>query len=201
MVITVEGKIIMSEEITARAFYADFLKKTNEISMDIYKYKNKQYSKIITENLETILKDYGLEVNKEYYRIDVLGWKSRKDDELVNVKPKDLCLHLWKPIVAIEHENNHTDWTDELTKLLFINCPLKVIIGYNHCDKRDDFEIGDEKKLEYAAKVISRLAPNDNSKSEFLIIFGNCWGIDCGSNYEKKDYRGYLITNGKFELL
>ena len=192
----------MTKEITARSFFKDFLQATNDIDMTIYKNTNKKYTDIITEKLKDILtQSYGLGVNKEYYRIDVFGWKTRRDPELVNTIPEGLWLHLWQPIIAIEHENNHTDWTDELPKLLFINCPLKVIIGYNHWDKRNDSVIGDEKKLEYAAKVICKLSPNDNFKSDFLIIFGNCWGIELGNKYDEKDYRGYLLTNGKFEQI
>ena len=176
--------------LSAKKFFYDFIEKTDKIRMGCYKYYCKEFTKNVTKRIVNILEDNNIKTNKEYYRIDVIGFQQYETE--ISNKPDELNTHLWKLIVAVEHENNHRDWTDELTKLLFINCPLKVLISYNHADKRDtDDKYSDKKKLEYAAKVIKKLSPQEDPNNEFLIIIGNCYGIGI-KEYDVKDYRGYL---------
>ena len=44
----------------------------------------------------------------------------------------------WDLDIAIEHENNPNSWEDELTKLLHINCGLRVLIAYYDNKKARD---------------------------------------------------------------
>ncbi len=93
---------------------------------------------------------------------------------------------------AIEHENKNRDY--EVLKLSCVNCPLRVVIGYN--DKNTDAE-----KLDFIAERMSALDSfvfNCEKNQEFMIILGNR-----GSKGNKKsDYRGYLYNGAtrKFEL-
>ena len=92
-------------------------------------------------------------------------------------------------MIAVEHENDATDWNDEVIKLAHVRCPLKVVIGYNACNNRDD---GDFIKLAFVAECLRQLLCfNSDHKDEFLIILGNCKGTN-RQDYDAFDYRGYV---------
>lgn len=132
----------------------------------------------------------GLKPQNEYYRIDAIGWKEHGDDAKQEAADVELNWHQWDLEIAVEHENNHLDWTDELTKLVHIRCPLKVIIGYNYWDCRDEFE---DKKLAYAAKWMKQIKAFDPAaKEEYLIILGNTYAKNGKRKSEDFDYRGYV---------
>ena len=150
--------------------------------------------------MSKILEESGLRFSNEYYRIDVTGWEHVTDEKLKKefLKAK-LNYHSWKLKVAFEHENNYDDWTDEVTKLLYVSCPLKVVVGYNEAGKREDDVCGDKHKLELVARTIKNL--NVYVNGELLIILGNC-----GEGYKKEKeaekyfgYRAYLYDNGTFK--
>ncbi len=58
---------------------------------------------------------------------------------ITNAVKKDeetgINIHNWKLLAAVEHENDYKDWTYELVKLLFVNAPLRVVIGYAEYDE------------------------------------------------------------------
>ena len=103
--------------------------------------------------------------------------------------------HLWNLKIVVEHENNKKDWTDELMKLLQVRCPLKVIIGYNHYDERDQKE---KEKIEIASKMVVAADAYEGiarDREEILLILGNgCSAISGESDYTSFDYRGYLFN-------
>ncbi len=102
-------------------------------------------------------------------------------------------------MIAVEHENDSPDWTDELIKLAHIKCPLKVIIAYNPCDERDTIE---KEKLKFAHDCLSQVNAFDPSANEeFLIIFGNCAPRSRSNvTYDKFNYKGYALRKGKNEF-
>lgn len=134
----------------------------------------------------------------EYYRIDVTGWESKSNSIIQMAAPYDLNPHLWNLKVAVEHENDPKDWNDEVLKLLHINCPLRVVIGYNYCDKRDGDENdyhSDKGKLAFVAECVAKTEVINSFNGELLVILGNCkhQNID----YTCFDYRGYLLDKEK----
>lgn len=129
--------------------------------------------------------------NKEYYRIDLFGWK-RVNCDIEN--STHLNLHSWRPLIAVEHENDYKDWSDEVIKLLYIDCPLRVVIGYSDRGKANDEEYLKElceiiDHLEYK-KSIGKLI---NKDEEFCIILGN--GNVAHKDVEKQcfDYHCYKL--------
>ena len=189
------------DHIDAITFFGQFkqaMKETNIHKGETYLSKYKllknnnldSFTKFINKKIiSKILRSHGYSISHEYFRIDVSGWVSYRQDvehkaEIVGLKP-----HLWDLVVAVEHENDATDWNDEVIKLAHVRCPLKVVIGYNACDNRDD---GDYIKLAFVAECLQQLLCfNSDHKDEFLIILGNCKGTN-RQDYDAFDYRGYI---------
>lgn len=190
---------------TAKKFFDLFQKKLcdqdaiyNQKSYrEIYKINGEFTSLVNRLIVNTILEENKLRWSNEYYRIDVIGWENVYGDvKLENdYKKAQLNYHSWKLQFAFEHENNSEDWSDEVIKLLYINCPLRVVVGYNDMKKRDDAVGGDLAKLNLMAKTISEL--NIEISGEFLIIIGNSsasYNENTGiENYF--GYRAYLYDN------
>ena len=171
---------------------------------EIYKCKEPAYTELVNKKLiHGIIEEAGLEAQHEYFRIDSIGYRHRYTEiDACEAEKAGLNRHFWDIKVAVEHENNKADWMDEVTKLCHIRCPLKVIIGYNYCDQRDD---GDAEKLEFIAKWMPELSAFDpNSEEEILIIIGNAAPKNKSyGTYERFDYRGYLYDyeNEAFERI
>lgn len=185
---------------TAADFLAKFCERVTEDKYgDIYKYDLPRFTAAVTEEIRQMIEGAGLAAQKEYFRIDVVGWQSRWEDVAAEAAVVGLNPHLWDLKIAVEHENDRADWTDELIKLLHIRCPLKVVIGYNHCDCREDLE---RDKLACAAGWMQLVEAFDGAaREEYLIILGNCAprGRDV-PGYERFDYRGYLWDRGQREF-
>ena len=100
--------------------------------------------------------------------------------------------HLWDLKIAVEHENNLNDWSDEIIKLVHIKCPLKVIIAYNHCNERGDEE---QKKLDFIAECMreTEAFKAGEGVEEYLVIIGNAYSSETkNAEYEDCGYVGYL---------
>lgn len=103
-------------------------------------------------------------IDREYYKIDMIGWKQNKTKieskcEELNLKP-----YCWDLKVAVEHENSSKEWLDEVCKLSFIKCPLRVVIGYGI----DNFE----EKIEIVRVILESNKAFSDDEQEFLIILG-----------------------------
>ncbi|MFR7591451.1 MAG: hypothetical protein ACLUVC_08415 [Longibaculum sp.] len=192
--------------------------------------KSGEFTKIIIELLGNILKNMSnshcetiidinndnetqknnIEIQKEYYRIDLIGWTQRKD-ELVRTgkykQAKNFNSHMWDLNIAIEHENSSKDWLDEVVKLLYINCPRRLVIGYvNYNKKTRDIEANDKLYLDCVLECLNSL-DKDGTKmfikkdDQFGILLGNAGYDDIGldknqtEEYYKKviNYRLYFI--------
>lgn len=187
----------------AITFFAQFVDEVKETVIyddgrsyfEIYKNDEPTFTKIINKIVvPKIIKSDGLECQNEYFRIDTIGWKA-KYQKIPEDRAKRIGMirHLWDLKIAVEHENDKSDWTDELIKLAHIRCPLKVVIGYVHCDERNETE---DDKLRYAYDCLTQTNAFDlYADEEFLIILGN--GAPRNNKnkpYDKFDYRAYLLS-------
>ena len=140
--------------------------------------------------------------NNEYYRVDALAWKQFAEKAKETCRDVNMNPHLWGLSIAFEHENNYKDWYDEVIKLLYINAPLRVVVGYNRYGDRIDLNSpeNDKNKLVALCKIIDCL---DNKEellhNGMLIIIGNCGKRQKDKKYELKEgmdffgYRGYKL--------
>lgn len=85
---------------------------------DAYK-NNPTWTKVVRCAAEETCKEFGLKTQKEYYRIDLIGYRREKPDEECN----------WWLDVVYEHENKDT-WYGELCKLCYVAADLRVISSY-----------------------------------------------------------------------
>lgn len=189
-------------EMNAAAFFRAFRSALAEDNVrdgrsyfDVYRHDEKAFTKLVNQEVvHRIIEEAGFTAQHEYFRIDTLGWSGRYEElDKTMARSHRLNRHLWDLEIVVEHENDKQDWLDEVIKLVHIRCPLKVVIGYNYCDQREEGERG---KLQYAADCMNRVKAFDNAaEEEFLIILGN--GVPQNSKspmYTTFDYRGYLCA-------
>ena len=154
---------------------------------------NKDFTQKITKAIGTVLKQNGLEVNYEYYNVDVIGWQySNTDDKFKALKKKAKMTgnrKPWQLSVAVEHENNQKDWIYELIKIAQFSCSLKVVIGYTPYAKREEIEA---ERIAYAAECLK--ASSYSLNGEYLLILGCCEKEE----YSDFEYRGYLFDGKAF---
>lgn len=178
----------------AKRFFYDFTAAVTDAYWDDY-HNSDEWTGRVTEIIVDLIKSYGLRWQKEYFRIDISGWSGRWKEIEKEAKSVGLNPHLWDLKIAVEHENDPKDWTDELVKLAHIRCPLKVIIGYAPCDERDAGS--EDRKLDFAANVLKKLDVFDpHTREELLLILGNAAPKHKDSpDYETYGYRGYIYDN------
>lgn len=195
--------------ITAEVFLKMFSEKTqndccistkdnkNISFINFYKYEDgvtsTEFTEYMNKNLiSNIVQQLCGNVSHEYYRIDTTGWVSKEIDDLKELTGKHkLNYHCWDLKISVEHENDQKDWLDEVVKLAHIRCPLKIVIGYNFCDKRENE--CEELLNQVALPILKQVdAFSSNEPDDFLIIFGNM--KHNGISYKSADYRGYLYN-------
>lgn len=189
----------------AEEFWTEFSNRLNERDVRKEAEKKWKYSKDYTEFIIAMMekmigsKDkggFGFETSKEYYRIDLTGWTQRRD-EIKNKFPenKDYAFqpYCWDLEIAIEHENNDKLWMDEIIKLLHINCPLRVVIGYV------PKSISQGEYLLYVSDAIMDSKKASNMENgDFLLILGDS---KVGGNGEKCNYTPYKWKDNSFKPL
>lgn len=206
-----DSKTSETNLITAKAFYEKFQKLLNNTLLkvgentlsNIYE-SNTEWTKLMlgdkhkrdtpgaktnSENngiLSQVLKeiDTNTETEKEYYRIDLIGWKDNAckgtlQDHIRKSAAKSMACSLWNLEVAVEHENNGNLWLDEVCKLAYIRCPLRVVISY----QKTQCQQATEEKIELAKYILKETNAFTNETEEFLIILGS------GST----KFKGYVI--------
>ena len=178
----------------AKWFFRKYTEKiTWEKYAEAYRHDS-EFTPLVTAAINEIIEDgTGWQHQNEYFRIDIVGWESHYETIKPEANEARLNAHLWNLEIAVEHENNKQDWTDELIKLMQIRCPLKVIIGYNYYDDREENEC---RKLGIAAKMLQATDAYQSiarDQEEILLILGNGCSRKTGrSDYTSFDYRGYL---------
>ena len=180
-----------NNKITAESFWNTFQKKINEQIKDVQRKWNSQskFTKLILKKISSkILEEaeYEKEHQYEYLKIDLIGWKNLNDN-LGNL-PENFNRHFWAFDVAIEHENNSMDWMDEVVKLSYINCPLRIVVGYAPKEDR-------ERYLTYVGNALGIL--NETYQcirkgQDFMLILGDS-GLD-GKDVSVDSYTPYLYN-------
>ncbi len=158
---------------------------------------NPSFTTFIISEINKIIKSQNYQSQNEYYRIDAMGYTSRQK-ELPKQSDIKLNQHLWDLEIAVEHENDHRDWLDEVIKLAHICCPLRVVIGYMPMNLRNN----DIEYLDHAAKALQMLKCRDNLLSgEFMVILGN--SNTKGNPEYYFNYKAYVLNkdNLSFEKL
>ena len=198
---SIEAKDFLNEFVTS--LKPETLTKTGTSLLEVYK-NDAKFTPVVINIINEIIEATGVgyKAQKEYYRIDVVGWitkyeKIKKEANEVKLNP-----HLWDLKIAVEHENSMKDWTDEIVKLVHIRCPLKVVICYNNYDKRGQDEVD---KLSFVASIMQKTDEFANCEGEeYLVIIGNgCHSVTKKSDYMDFNYKGYLYnwTDGKFDRI
>lgn len=174
----------------------NFFKYFNEIFSvkreDAVKYyaDNTSFTTFITNELCSLIKNkYSLKPECEYFRIDVIGYKSNYDNVKQTANTAYIEPYAWDMKIAVEHENNDKLWMDEIVKLAHVYAPLRVVIGYLPVECRKNGE--DDKCLEYIVNVIKNNCSAYHTlldeSNEFLIIIGNS-----KTHYDKTKYFDYI---------
>lgn len=140
----------------------------------------------------------------EYFLIDNLIYKDINNGyECADMNKYKINKHRWKLLAAVEHENNKKEWTDELIKLLHINCDFRCVISYG--DFFNDYE--DQKKI--ANELIKEMNEFGNTanyisdKQEFLLIFGPTLNNVEKVGVDKKIsemFKGFVFDTSKGEF-
>lgn len=143
---------------------------------------NSESKGILSQVLKEI--DSNIKTEKEYYRIDLIGWKenackSTLKDHIKESAAEKMVSSLWNLEVAVEHENNENLWYDEVCKLAYVRCPLRVVISY----KKNTSEESTKKKIEFAKYILNETNAFTNETEEFLIILGS----------SPTDFESYII--------
>ena len=196
----------------AKRFYGDFIKnlKDNQVKFDENTYKNsKKWTELISSNSNSIINEtfksfMGLSkpnTNREYFRIDNILWSRPSytfHSPLYNVKntTEKLNTHIWNLLVTVEHENNRNDWTDEITKLMYIRSELRIVIGYSSTFDQKEEIIAANELLSYYKNFIR---PEEGS---FMLVLGSRTADvekQKGSNEKEKIVNGFkaYIWNGE----
>ena len=178
-----------TNKITAESFWNTFQQKVNEQIKDVQDKWNNQseFTDLILKKISNgVLAEAKYEDKNqyEYLRIDLIGWK-KLNDNFGNL-PENFNRHFWAFDVAIEHENNPMDWMDEVIKLSYINCPLRIVIGYSPKMKRDNY-------LDYVSKAMRILNERYQCVREgqdFMLILGDS-GIE-SADVSVENYTPYL---------
>lgn len=176
----------MDGKITANEFAKDFCDKVKEYKSSYH--NNTQWTKIVLGKggiVNQIFQKHELEFSKEYYRIDAIGWKKDDDKEDYKIFKAEceqvkLKAVMWSLEVAVEHENSDTNWLEEICKLAYINCPLRVVIGYSMNKNNNDERAETVKKKLQNKHAI-------NAGQEYLLMLGTA-----GKNSEP-EYKSYLF--------
>ena len=165
-------------------------------------YRNKDYTTFILSEIGKKLENANLETSREYYKIDLTAWTQLKGDKYKLFKDKDFDKqfenYLWNLEVAVEHENSSVSWMDEVVKLLHINCPLRVVIGYLPIEQKDKHE--DYLKA-ITEQILTTKAVENHSLEvgEFMIIIGDS---KCGGDKTKFcHYTAYVFNKDKFVFI
>ncbi len=161
------------------------------------------WTKIITKNQNGLsLIDLALmktfpnaKLANEYYHIDNCIYENINEG---CKKINNMNYHQWRLIAAVEHENAWNDWSDELVKLTYIQCPLRVIISYGNID----YDEGNYVEALHHANQVAQVIHLENyihENQEFALIFGPRLA-DLKNNSKIVDlYKAYIWNGNEFE--
>lgn len=155
-----------------------------------------------TNIANVIMKEYDIEEYPEYFKIDYTVWDNyRLSENEINFDGFNLNRHCSRMILAMEHENNKKDWTDEFAKLFSVHCDLRVVVGYY-----DYSEIkGNEEKMKEFLdflNFITKKMITDYEKfyGEYLLVLGlpkDKLKLNCTSKDISEGYIGFKLVIDK----
>ena len=154
----------------------------------------------ILDKLEEVIAEDGVQTEREYFRIDLISYKSHLQARAESSREEEklygqLKRYAWDLMTAVEHENDHRLWMDEVVKLAHIASPLRVVIGYlPHC-ARDEHEIYLSDLAEALGGI--RAWQQTRDAGEFLIVIGHC-KLARDEEDQRCVYTPYIWENGCF---
>ncbi len=163
--------------------------------LDLYR-KSRTWTVVMNKfMLPYIVSEMGYIPQNEYYRIDVIGYTKDNENTIEDTgKSLGLKYCTWDLRIAIEHENKRGEWLNELIKLTHINCPIRIVIGYNRPLKNNETaEIFEKECIEYFFQCLSSSKSflskpyNDNP---ILLLFGQ---RDKDENWTSIKYNAYEL--------
>ena len=143
------------------------------------------------EKLENeVLREENVKTEREYFRIDLISYEDRSTGKPIIGKLQD---YSWNLLCAVEHENDHRLWVDEVVKLAHVVCPLRVVIGYLPIDEKENV-------AEYLERLAAHLCEIDAFRyssgfGEFMLILGDC---RIRSKKDRCVYSAYKWNDGAF---
>ncbi|MBS0619811.1 MAG: hypothetical protein JSR44_16615 [Spirochaetes bacterium] len=174
---------------TAENFWVEFSKFFSQSLKALKNWERKYehrktWTTALTEIFYAFGEKYGYrdrgEVASEYFRVDIIfsKWAPKQDD------------FAWDLDVAIEMENDTTQWYDEVVKLCHINCGLKVIMTYHNYSDTEELS----KKIERCVELIKNRKYHSEA-NDWLLIFGP------HSCADRKAFVAYKISDNKAKKL
>ena len=124
---------------------------------------------------KTCKEKFKLKISKEYYRVDMIGWRREEPDVTDN----------WWLDVAYEHENDNT-WYRELCKLCYVAADLRVVSSYHDFSKEPV-----EKKLKDYLDRLGKEKILRVPDGKWLFVFGPrlvCVDVD-----EEQPFKAFTI--------
>ncbi|MCH7849924.1 MAG: hypothetical protein IIB53_16370 [Planctomycetes bacterium] len=115
-----------------------------------------EWTKIATEAAIEACREFGLAADREYLRLDVMGYHQTRPGTWYD----------WHLRIAFEHENGD-NWNDELCKLAHVVADLRVLVAYHDYTKSEDPLTRLQSEIHRLGERIHRV-PNSN----WLFIFG-----------------------------
>ena len=203
-------------KMTAREFWKSFEQniKLEKIQLESVWDEQASFTEKITALISRVIKDAKPSnkfiVQPEYYNIDLTEWEQKKlktKEKLFvenGLKGYRFEKYAWNFEIAVEHENDKNLWMDEVIKLAYVFCDLRVVIGYFPYVKERKEEM-QQKYLDEISKTINDLKCSENMKhGEFMVILGDVGGKEA-NGFKKLEYTPYLYNpdpqKEKFELL
>ena len=129
-------------KMTAREFWKSFEQniKLEKIQLESVWDEQASFTEKITALISRVIKDAKPSnkfiVQPEYYNIDLTEWEQKKlktKEKLFvenGLKGYRFEKYAWNFDIAVEHENDKNLWMDEVIKLAYVFCDLRVVIGY-----------------------------------------------------------------------
>ncbi len=150
------------------------------------------FTEAILEKLETLITEEGCRTEREYFRVDLISYRSQdKQDTLLG----SLRHYAWDLMTAVEHENDRRLWMDEVVKLAHIACDLRVVIGYLPLHDTHTHEEYLERIAEELYGIKAWQATKDCG--EFMILIGDC-KLAHDEEERRCVYTPYVFQNGGF---
>lgn len=168
----------------------------NKELVEYWDYTKEFTGLIINKLAEKVIAEEDVITEKEYFRVDLISYKNNMSKKKLY---NSLQKYSWDLVCAVEHENDHRLWVDEVVKLAHLACPLRVVIGYLPKKVKKNTEI----YLEKVAETLDEIeAWNITSNyGEYMIVLGDCQVEDAKS--EGCIYTPYIYNKEtkKFEKM